>query len=366
MLLQDASLPEELVESLSLVMASSRLLLTLVNNMLDVRKVESNMMNEFDLISVDSASPIQDAVNFCRPLATTSHVALHVDLCPNAIVQTDPLRQQQVLINLISNSIKHSPSGGMVSVQTRILPRAQVDQIVKASLASGDMQTQQNVTIEDSCPSKSVLVVSVTDQGQGIAPGEAHKLFRKFSQLENASNSRNLSGTTVGQPSGTGIGLNLCLRFVQLLGGNIWANNNKKGCTFSFFLPLIMENETKKPEDGGAFLHSDVSAGVGSQSCPSCALVVSETPQDAKGTTTTTDVPCTHVQASSASKYRILLVDDTLMNRKVFDRMLKRIGARCIKTASSGQEALNELSTDTYDLVISDIQMPGMDSIDMF
>ena len=348
MLLQDSTLSDDMVDSLSLVMASSGLLLTLVNNMLDVRKVDANMMTEFKLKSIDSAPPIKDAVDFCRPLARSSSVELSVDLARDAVVRSDPLRQQQILINLISNAIKHTPSGNSICIKTEVCSRQQLDEFVSSSLTAGETPESQSGPVEDSSgaavsPTDRFLVVSVSDGGNGIPTGQERKLFRKFSQLDSETENA-LGGNTVGQPSGTGIGLNLCLKFVHIMHGNIWVNNNRDGnssapgCTFSFSLPLVSVDNSVNKDSIGKGEAMPLSPSRRSQVCGKCAR---------------------------ASKHRVLLVDDTLLNRKVFDRMLKMIGVGFVQTAESGHSALELLERENFDLVFTDIQMPTMSGIDL-
>ena len=98
MLLTGSTLPTDLVDSLSLVMASSGLLLALVSNMQDVRKVDSLMMKEFKCRHVAPISLVQDAVDFCRPLARTSNVSFDLDLpvSTHLMVQSNLLRQARI------------------------------------------------------------------------------------------------------------------------------------------------------------------------------------------------------------------------------------------------------------------------------
>merc|ERR1712003_101239 len=101
------------MESLRLIMASSILLLNLINNLLDVKKATSNMLGDFPLTSIPASSPINDSVVFCQPLASISNVELRVDTsaAPDSFVRSNSLRLQQVLINLVSNAIKYTSRG---------------------------------------------------------------------------------------------------------------------------------------------------------------------------------------------------------------------------------------------------------------
>jgi PAS domain S-box-containing protein len=353
------NLPTDAKESLSLVMICSKLLLTLINNILDVRKCDANMMNDFQLSAVPAAPPLTDAVDFCRPLAAVSSIKLDLvfdGTSETAIVMSDSLRIQQVGINLISNAIKYSPTGSYVRIRTKIMTLEEVEAIMKEALAVGPHQTAWDS--DDNTTTKSemkVLVVSVRDEGQGIDEREKSRMFKKFSQLEESK--QRPGHSTVGQPSGTGLGLNLCLKFIHRMKGNIWAANNKSGqegstpcgSCFSFYLPLY----EVKLEDSSSSLREELlqTSFLDPTASPRKRPVIGVALADYTGLLAP--------YCNDPSKLRVLVVDDTLINLKVLDRMLKRIGVGTIELAGSGEKALEILANDDYDLVISDIQMPG-------
>ena len=98
-------LPTDSKEELSFVMICAKLLLTLINNILDVRKCDADMMNDFELSAVSAVPPLTDAVEFCRPLAAVSSIKLKLqfeDSSESAVVVSDTLRIQQLVVNLIS------------------------------------------------------------------------------------------------------------------------------------------------------------------------------------------------------------------------------------------------------------------------
>jgi len=143
------------------------------------------------------------------------------------------------------------------------------------------------------------------------------------------------------------------------MNGQIWASNNdnlggkerRKGSTFSFYLPLVVNNnnDNTSPKSKEMQLQS-LNKGKGP---------ISSTPANAIQSSISSS------SSSSAFDLNVLIVDDTLINRKVFDRMLKRIGIASVVTADSGIKALTELSTSSFDLVITDLQMPGMSGTEL-
>jgi len=338
LLLNDVRLPNDVNDSLNLISASSGLLLVLINNLLDVRKLNANMMKDFPLVPILPAGPMIDAADFCRPLAVVSGVNIRAvpGDAANTWVRSNYLRLQQVIINLISNAIKYTSTGSTIEIYSNIRSWEQIKIEMESSLATGGpIEPSTGHVVRN-----KFLTISVTDAGSGIIPDQAERLFGRFSMLSNSKLKR--GPEFIGQPSGSGLGLNLCKSFVHLMGGNVWAANNSSGdgSTFSFYLPVIQHEDTEAVAEQKVAIHS--------------ALVVS----------TDTNQPSGE-QRSSSFQYRVLLVDDTLINRKVFLRMLRQIGVSNSRAVESGACALAVLRDESYDLVISDVQMPGMNGMEL-
>merc|ERR1719217_1381976 len=226
LLLQAQDLTRDKMESLKLIMASSNWLLNLINNLLDVKKATAKTMEDFPLSSVPAADPIKDSVVFCRPLASISEVEIVTDISasPHALVRSNAVRLQQILINLLSNAIKHTERKSQITVRIQQSTLFEVHQKIKGSLAHSECTSH-----DCSDPQQPILIFSVSDSGCGIAEDQAHKLFQRFAQLNNSKPGRILGTRTVGQSSGTGLGLHLCELFVKRMNGHIWATNNKGG-----------------------------------------------------------------------------------------------------------------------------------------
>ncbi|VEU33382.1 unnamed protein product [Pseudo-nitzschia multistriata] len=329
------------VESLKLIMASSGLLLNLINNLLDVKKVNSDMMDEFPLSSVVAASAIQDTIDFCQPLASISGVAVVTDYGETKSqgyhVVSNPLRLQQVLINLVSNAIKYTSEESEILISIQPTVMSDVELKMENALACSRENLNNKIDIKEPLASNTpVLCFSISDSGPGIAPHQADRLFRRFARLDSKP-TRVLGGSNkVGQPSGTGLGLNLCQLFVQRMDGEIWATNNStgNGATFSFFLPLAASSS----------IETKVMAPIS---------VTKQFHQFERTSIRTTQL-------------RVLMVDDVLINRKVIGRMVNQVGVADIVSVDSGENALREISENgPFDLVITDLQMPGISGTEL-
>ncbi|MDA2891168.1 ATP-binding protein [Mycolicibacterium sp. BiH015] len=177
---------------------SGRHLLDLVNDILDISKVEGGQM-ALDTTTFVVGDVFNDTLTMVRERATAHGINLAVQIDPDVdIIEADPLRFKQVLLNLVSNAVKFTPDGG------KVIARARRD--------------------------RSDLIVSVADTGIGIAPEDRERIFESFQQGRRAS--------TKGE--GTGLGLTLSKRIVELMGGRMWLDSTLgKGSTFGFSLPVF-------------------------------------------------------------------------------------------------------------------------------
>jgi PAS domain S-box-containing protein len=190
-------LNEEQKKQLGMVSDSAEHLLALINDVLDLSKIEAGQLkianDAFDIRPV-----IDKAARTVRPLAEARHLALETEVAPGAgMVRADSRRVEQVLLNLLSNAIKFTEKGAV-----RIQCSLQGDRIL----------------------------ISVTDTGIGIKHEDLDKLFRPFTQID--------TGLTR-QHEGTGLGLSISERLVTLMGGTIHAESEPgRGSTFSFTVPV--------------------------------------------------------------------------------------------------------------------------------
>lgn len=176
---------------------SGQHLLDLINDVLDLSKVEAGQM-EFHPEQVDLAESVRLVLSTVEPLAKTKDISIASDLGPDIHLVADPIKLKQMLLNLVSNAIKFTANGGRVSIQTR-----QVE---------------------------SWIEVAVADTGIGIAGTDLERLFVEFQQLDSGHGR---------QQEGTGLGLALTKRFAELHGGEVTVQSAPgQGSTFTLRLPL--------------------------------------------------------------------------------------------------------------------------------
>jgi signal transduction histidine kinase len=194
-----------------IILKESERLTRLINNVLDISKIESGKM-EWTLSSVALANVINDALLSTEQLFQEKDIELQVNLQKNIPpIVADRDRIMQVLLNLLSNAIKFcDPEAGKVSVQLR---------------------TENNT-----------LRVDVADNGPGIHPRDIDIVFEKFRQV---------GDTLTGKPQGTGLGLPICREIISHFGGELWVESTPgHGATFSFTLPVRPPVATEDSANG--------------------------------------------------------------------------------------------------------------------
>ena len=190
-------LNEKQEEYLKDIHASGQHLLSLINDILDLSKIEAGKM-DLELSEFDLAMTIDNASMLVRERAARRSIALHMTVDERlGQIQGDERKMRQVLLNLLSNAIKFTPEGGRIEVGAK--------------------------------PVNGSIEVSVTDTGVGIAPEDQEAVFEEFKQV----------GTADKKVEGTGLGLALSRKFIELHGGRIWVKSQVgAGSTFIFTVPV--------------------------------------------------------------------------------------------------------------------------------
>ncbi len=181
-------------------------LLELLNEILDLSKVEAGKM-ELELQRFDVASVLEYSVGLLRQRAATHGITLELSV-PAGVgaVDADELRFKQVVVNLLTNAVKFTPDGGRVTVAARRLGEE--------------------------------LEVTVTDTGIGVPPADRAKIFESFQQ----------GGRGAPKEEGTGLGLTLSRRIVELFGGRMWLESEVGvGSTFGFAIPVGSPSTAREP-----------------------------------------------------------------------------------------------------------------------
>jgi signal transduction histidine kinase len=229
------SLPAaEQQEFLTNILTSGKHLLRLINDILDLSKIEAGKM-ELQCEAVDAAEAIEGVLAVVKPLAMKKRIQVtRGEARGLAPIWADPPRLKQILYNLLSNAIKFTPEGGRVAVtarnveepQRRILRQAQDEW---GAEAQGDTGGDSPQGLSPAAP-RQVLEVSVTDTGIGIPPGDLERVFGEFEQV---------TDPVQGRQEGTGLGLALVRRLVTLHSGTIHvASTPGQGSTFTFTIPV--------------------------------------------------------------------------------------------------------------------------------
>ncbi|MDY7020733.1 MAG: PAS domain S-box protein [Cyanobacteriota bacterium] len=288
--------PQQL-HTLETIEQSGSHLLELINDILDVAKIESGQI-ELDCTPVSVYQLCESSLSLIEPHALRKQIQLETKL-PFHLPQVclDERRIRQVLINLLDNAIKFTPKGGTITLEV--------------SLIKNETSEQEKLGLE------TILQVTIIDTGIGIAPENLPKLFQPFIQIDSALNRKY---------EGTGLGLALVKRIVELHGGKVGVESQVGvGSQFTIALPAIVS-----------------------------ALSEPETPAHLNRI---------YSQPQPLVSPSILLVEDNEANISTMTKYLEAKGYR-LSVARNGEEAIALIQQQTPDLIIMDIQMPGMDGLE--
>ncbi|MDD5389341.1 MAG: response regulator [Gallionellaceae bacterium] len=279
-LTQDTSLSAEQREYLGLASSSADALLHILNDILDFSKIEAGRL-EVAAEAFDLSALLRELVRLEMPRCREKGLVLTLELAPDlpATLIADPARVRQVLLNLLGNAIKFTPRGAIILEARR----------------DGDQAR-----------------IAVRDTGIGIPLDKQPAVFEAFTQAD---------GSITRRFGGTGLGLTISSRLVQLMGGRMGLNSEPgAGSEFHFSLPLV-------------------TAPLAAATPAAVSAITRRAPLD------------------------ILLAEDNPINQRLAIALLSREGHR-VTLAENGLETLARLAQARFDLVLMDMQMPDLDGLE--
>ena len=297
------------IKALQTIERSGSHLLELINDILDVAKIESGQIElEYSTISVDALC--QSSLTFIKQQALKKSIQLETKLPTNLPeINVDERRIRQVLINLLNNAVKFTPDGGHITLEASCQP------------LSADALSSAPVDNPLALGLNSYLHIAIRDTGIGISPENISKLFQPFIQIDSALNR---------QYQGTGLGLALVKRIVEMHGGKVMLSSELGvGSCFTVILPCA------------ELASSSVSAAMECQ---------------------TEEMSSESVQSQQPLPL-ILLVEDNEANIITISSYLTAKGY-VIVLANNGEEAIALAQSSKPDLILMDMQMPVMDGLE--
>jgi signal transduction histidine kinase/CheY-like chemotaxis protein len=289
----DTDLTGEQREYLDTVKSSSGSLMTVINDILDFSKIEAGKL-ALEEINFDLRESLESTLRILAPRAKEKGLGLSCDIASDVaeMVEGDSSRLRQIVTNLVGNAIKFTEKGN-VSLK------------VRAECTEGEYRLLQFV---------------VSDTGIGVPPEKQKLIFDPFSQADNS---------TTRKYGGTGLGLTITARLVEMMGGKIWlASELGRGSQFHF--TIRFKNIQSKRPGTGSVLPKPIATAACLPSAP--------------------------------RRLQILVAEDNLVNQRLLTRLLEKRGHQ-INTAGNGWEALEARKKQNYDLIFMDVQMPEMDGM---
>jgi signal transduction histidine kinase len=307
-LLLETDLGKQQHEYADKVYRSAKSLLGIINDILDFSKVEAGKL-DIELVPFSLRDVLQELPDLFQEQCSESAIPLIFDTpasLPDAVIG-DPLRLRQILVNIISNAFKFTHEGS-VTLRVRL----------------------RDITDNHGAGKKGTFFFSIQDTGIGMSGEQLDKLFTPFTQADTSITRRY---------GGTGLGLTITKRLVELMNGQISVESNlNQGTTVTFTCVLNLNSVS--------------------------AAVVSIQPQPQK---TAGQQPPALITAPELADFRVLLVEDNLINTMIARQFMKKIGTEPI-SAENGQQALEIIENSyqeghnpPFDLIFMDVQMPVMD-----
>ncbi len=296
---------ERQLQAISHIEDSGQHLLDLINDILDLSKIEAGKL-ELDIESCSVADICQASLQLTKGMAHQKQQTIGFGMTPLSItVQADPRYLKQMVVNLLSNAIKFTPAGG-----------------------------QLGLTVEG-CETDHLVYLTVWDEGIGMQPEDIAQLFKPFTQLD-SSLSR--------QQAGTGLGLSLVRLMAELHGGSIKVESEPdRGSRFTIVLPW---------SHNGAHPENNLNG-----TAPGQNELSAELPASATTTASAAGEP------EPLSAPQVLMADDNEIILQTISGYLSARGYH-VTNVRSGFEVLERVAEINPEIILMDIQMPGMDGLE--
>ena len=323
--LQARNISSEEDDMVSTILESSKSLMTILNDILDLSKIEAGKL-DINPVEGDLRHKVSRLQKFFQPMAEEKgiYLKLVVDAGMPSNFIFDPVRIRQCVSNLISNAVKFTSKGGVVVA-------------LKSSPCPSD-------------PTRHAVTIHVSDTGIGIPKEVRASLFNKFQQAD-SSTTRNFGGT--------GLGLAIAKKLARMMGGDITvASKVGKGSVFTMTFLAELGKEQSVGAEAPEPSEVEQTASMGQPPAP-MALKASTPPPKP---TTLVPSPIKQVQQgmNSLSGLRVLIVDDNPTNRRVARLFVEPQGLTATE-AENGAEAIEMLKAEPFDFVLLDMHMPVMD-----
>jgi HAMP domain-containing protein/signal transduction histidine kinase/CheY-like chemotaxis protein len=320
----DGNLLAKQVEYATIIRSSGTDLLKLINDILDLSKIESGTValdiSNWPLVEL---TPMLERT--FRHVAEATKLTFEIDLRPGLpdTIHTDPQRLQQILNNLLSNAFKFTEKGKVEFV---------------AEPASGGWSPSN----EGLNRAPHVIAFRVIDTGIGIPLEKQHSIFEPFLQAD---------GSTSRKYGGTGLGLSICRELTRLLGGDIRLQSEPGvGSTFTVYLPLLAPTQPRR-------LHTTEDGWSQDPAVEKPRILVGRAAADSQWEAVAK--PAIAAAESLEATKSLLVVEDDPVQRQFIADLMAPTNTRTI-TAASGDEALAIMEKERFDCVVLDLGLPGM------
>ena len=301
--LDGTELNAEQKEFVSLIRDSSDNLRVIVNDILEISKLNSGKM-ELECIPFDVVKKIRSSVELFRPRFDEKQIAQTLTIDPQIPheVKGDPTRLSQVITNLVSNAIKFTESGGSIDISAQFVENKE---------------------------GRVVLRIAVKDSGIGLSKEQQTKIFDAYAQA---------SASTTRKAGGTGLGLTISQKIVRSMGGELAVESEEgKGATF-YFTVALKESDQRGSQEVPVEEHLSIESEA-------------------------VDKKVREASEAEMKPLEILVAEDNPINQKLIRIVLEKLDLD-VTLANNGEEALEARKSHDYDMIFMDVQMPVMGGVE--